>query len=191
MRKLLTGITVAALLAVPAMAAEWTDSAMATITVEKMYSLWGLADFNLTVEDVAGGGVGPNGKFHGQVIFLSNCDVNVNVKVDEIPNSTEFHIVVNPNPQNFDWRFVTDEGDPHLTSWDAWLLWDRNHDGSYKTGGNRYEPNTFVPVYTSHAPFSPATTIPVDYGIQVCSEGTMPVPGVYITTITWQIVASP
>ena len=43
MRKLLTGITVAALaalLAVPAMAAEWTDSARATITVEKMCSLW-------------------------------------------------------------------------------------------------------------------------------------------------------
>ena len=194
MRKLLTGITVAALaalLAVPAMAAEWEDSATATITVEKMCSLWGLEDFSLTVEDVAGGGVGPNGKFHGQVIFLSNCNTDVYVKVDQIPNSTEFHIVVNPNPTNLDWRSVTTELSPHLTSWDAWLLWDRNHDGSYKTGGNRYEPNTFVPVYTSHAPFSPSTTIPVDYGIQLCSEGTVPAPGTYTTEITWQIVASP
>ena len=142
----------------------------------------GLEDFSLTVKDVAGGGVGTEGKHHGQVTFMSNCTVDVKVKVDNIPESTELHIVVNPNPPNQDWRKVGE-----LASYDVWLLWDRYADGHYNVG----DPDTWVSVYTSHAPFSSVTTIPVDYGIQLCSEGTVPDPGTYYTTITWQIAANP
>jgi len=187
MKKLLIGMTVVALLAflaVPAMAAdqpEYADSVSATIEIDKMASLWALGPaFTLVQEDVPGGGVGTYGKAHRSVTLLSNCLTDLAVKLDTIPNSIQFHIVVNPNPIT-DWREVTE-----LTR-DAWLIWNRDKDGNYTIGAA----DTYQQVYTGHAPWSPATAVNVDYGIQICQQGTMPPPGDSTTVITWRITPNP
>ena len=188
MKKLIGIVALLALFASPALAQTnpWgTQAVPIQVTVQEMVEMWtGLANVNLTIGN-AGGNGGETNAVSGTVTHLSNVAVNVSVQLTagDIPNNTQFHILIKPTAG---WSMLSTATAEKVISW--------RRDGADYVNGATEVPPSNVNVYPkdltvvafSASASSSMVNVPIQYFAQA-PNGLPQTPGMTPFTVTWTI----